>query len=110
MLLSYDLIAYLRRQCAFSIKTFGPGPRAAGIVAHITKELGEVLRDPDDVSEWIDIVILALDGAARQGFTPEQIAEALEAKQTKNEGRVWPDWRNFDANQPIEHDRSYDVV
>ena len=38
--------------------------------------------------------------------TPEQIAAAIVAKQTKNELRKWPDWRTADPNKAIEHDRS----
>lgn len=34
---------------------------------------------------------------------------AIVAKQTKNEGRVWPDWRTADPNAAIEHDRSHDT-
>ena len=105
---SFDLIAHLRRAKTFSLNTFGPGPRTAGVLDHIRKELVEVERHPDDLSEWIDVAILAFDGAIRRGFTPDQIAAALDAKQTKNEGRRWPDWRTSDPNKAIEHDRSHD--
>ena len=107
----FDLIAHIRRQQIFSKKTFGPYTRpgrAAGVIDHIAKELCEVRDNPADLSEWIDIIILALDGAGTQGYTPEQIAAALEAKQTKNEGRVWPDWRTVKPGIAIEHDRSND--
>jgi hypothetical protein len=73
---------------------------------HIRKELVEIARQPDDLSEWIDVVILAFDGAWRVGFTPEQISEALVAKQTKNENRVWPDWRTQPKDKAIEHVRT----
>lgn len=101
-----DLVAHLSRQRRFSEVTFGPGPRTAGIVDHIRKELREIEAQPADLSEWIDVVILALDGAWRAGFTPEQIAAALEAKQTKNEGRTWPDWRTHPGDKAIEHVRT----
>ena len=35
--------------------------------------------------------------------------DTLVAKQTKNECRVWPDWRTADPSKPIEHDRSHDA-
>lgn len=100
-----NLIEHLTRQREFSLRTFGPGPRAEGVCNHIEKEIDEVRKAPDDISEWIDIVILGFDGAMRQGFTPEQIAAALEAKQTKNENRKWPDWRTVPVDQAIEHVR-----
>lgn len=101
---SFDLVAHLYRQRDFSTRTFGPGSRAAGIVEHIVKELHEVLATPHDLVEWIDVVILAFDGAWRAGYTPEQIVAALVAKQTKNEGRKWPDWRTAGPGA-IEHIR-----
>ena len=105
----YDLIQHLYRQRAFSRATFGPGARTQGVVDHIRKELKEIEADPTDISEWIDVVLLSLDSAWRAGHTPEQIAEALQAKQSKNELRDWPDWRTADPNKAIEHDRSKDT-
>lgn len=99
---------HLARQAAFSEHTFGPGARTKGVVDHIRKELTEIEADPGDLKEWIDVVILALDGAWRTGATPIQIIEALIAKQLKNESRVWPDWRTADPDKAIEHDRTAD--
>lgn len=97
---------HLLRQREFSERTFGPGARAKGVVDHIRKELDEVEANPADLSEWIDVAILALDGAWRAGYSPEEITRALVAKQTKNELRNWPDWRTAPTDQAIEHDRA----
>lgn len=106
------LVDHLYRQREFSARTYGPGNRVAGLCDHIRKELVEVQEDleagGDTLAEWIDVVILGFDGAWRSGATPEQIVAALVAKQTKNEGRKWPDWRTADPNKAIEHDRSVD--
>lgn len=106
---TFDLIAHLYRQRAWSERTFGPGSRAQGVVDHIRKELREVEADPGDLKEWIDVAILAFDGAWRCGAIPEMIVDALVAKQVKNEGRTWPDWHTMDPTKAIEHDRSADV-
>jgi hypothetical protein len=106
----FDFASHLQRQRDWSGKTFGPGSRAQGVVDHIRKELLEIEVDPGDLKEWIDVVILALDGAWRSGAQPQEIIAALVAKQTKNEGRVWPDWRTADPNKAIEHDRSRDTA
>ena len=98
-----DLEIHLQRQQKFSESTFGPGERTAGILNHIRKELDEVEAQPGDIEEWIDIVILAFDGAMRAGHTPTQLANALVAKQTKNENRQWPDWQTLPKDAPIEH-------
>lgn len=100
--------AHIERQRTWSRKNFGPGPRTEGIVDHIRKELGEVLDDPHDLGEWVDLIILAVDGAWRAGHEPQAIIRAVKAKQARNEVRVWPDWRTAPEGQAIEHDRSYD--
>lgn len=104
----FDFEAHLQRQREWSGRTFGPGPRTAGVVDHIRKELAEITAAPGDISEWIDVVILALDGAWRAGASPQDIIAELVAKQAKNEARVWPDWRTMSPDKAIEHDRSRD--
>ena len=106
---AFDFGAYLKRHRDWSAATFGPGPRTAGLIDHITKELREIEADPLDGEEWIDIIILGLDGAWRAGLTPEQITATLSRKQDKNVNRKWPDWRTADPNKAIEHDRSGEV-
>lgn len=101
----FDLIAHLKRQAAFSLETFGPGARTAGVVDHIRKELTEIEADPADVMEWVDVIILAFDGAWRAGWTAEDIVTAIVAKQTRNEARTWPDWRTAAPDKAIEHVR-----
>lgn len=97
--------AHIDRQRTFSEITFGPGRRTDGIVDHIRKELGEIQADPGDLEEWVDVVILALDGAWRTGASSQAIIDAIKAKQEKNERRGWPDWRTADPNKAIEHVR-----
>ena len=103
-----DLVAHLYRQREFSKKTFGPPDRPHGILKHIRSELEEIEADPTDLKEWVDVVLLALDGAWRAGHSPQEIADAIVAKQTENESRSWPDWRTVEAGEPIEHERTED--
>jgi hypothetical protein len=104
----FDLRAHLERQREWSAHTFGPGTRTEGISDHIRKELAEIADKPHDLSEWIDVVLLALDGAWRAGYTAAEICAALAQKQRKNELRKWPDWRTAELGKAIEHDRSAD--
>jgi hypothetical protein len=90
-------------QSVWSQKTFGPGNRTQGVVQHITKELEEILQKPNDLSEWIDVAILAFDGAWRTGATPSEIVQAYNEKLAKNKSRQWPDWRTANPDAPIEH-------
>lgn len=102
---SFDLIAHLERQREFSLRTFGPGARTLGVTDHITKELEEIKADPNDLMEWVDVILLALDGAWRAGYEPKEIAKGISAKMAKNEARQWPDWRTADPSKAIEHVR-----
>lgn len=67
------------------------------------KELDEIANDPHDVTEWVDLLVLALDGALRAGFESHEIVRAYHAKIAKNMRRTWPDWRTVPENQAIEH-------
>lgn len=112
-----DLTNHLRRQMAFSRATFGPGERTAGVCDHIAKEIAEIKGQPDDglrSREWLDVIMLGLDGAWRaleaEGVPWDQIPERLSVliaqKQSKNETRAWPDWRTAPKDRAIEHIRS----
>lgn len=94
---------YISRQIAWSLQTFGAGQRTRGITNHIRKELLEIEAEPLDLTEWIDVIILALDGAWRTGATPQQIIVALEEKQTVNFARTYP--MPASQNETSEHVR-----
>lgn len=107
-----SFVSYVQAQKTWSERTFGPGTREKGVIDHIRKELEEIKNASLDekLAEWIDIIILGIDGAWRTGASPAQIAEALYAKQNKNFARVWPDWRTMSEDQAIEHDRSAEAI
>lgn len=106
----FDLLEHLHRQRNFSLATFGPGERPSATLAHIRKELVEIEQDPKDPVEWIDVVLLAFDGAWRAGYSPKQITKALADKLAANEQRKWPDWRLVPEGHPVEHIRASDEV
>lgn len=92
---------YITRQIAWSRKTFGPGKRTEGILKHIEKEIQEVREEPDKPDEWLDIVILALDGAWRTGASVIDIIDYLVRKQEINFSRKFPYPESED--HPSEH-------
>jgi hypothetical protein len=125
-----NLHDHLRRQMAFSRATYGPGDRLGGVTDHITKELVEV-KEAGDPREWVDLVLLSLDGLWRSlaydgqdpyigmytsggkkalennwDNIPEIITLLIQEKQSRNEQRTWPDWRGADPTKAIERDRS----
>jgi hypothetical protein len=98
-----NLTTLVKRQIEFSSETFGPGDRLEGIIDHIRKELIEVEESGGDLEEWVDIILLAIDGAWRSGNTSHQVAGAVKKKLDKNIERNWPDWRKADTSKAIEH-------
>ncbi len=100
----FDLVSYITRQREWSGRTFGAGKRTGGIIEHITKEIAEIKTDPSDPMEWVDVVILALDGAWRAGWSPREIVDGLAAKQRINFARTWPTPESED--RAVEHVRA----
>lgn len=96
-----NIIQFLRNQIEWSGNVFGFGMRTEGILKHIAKEIEEVRKEPADLMEWVDIAILAFDGAWRSGHNPEAIAAALQKKLEINKNRKWnvPD----SENEAVEH-------
>ena len=97
---------YIDKQRKFSYKTYGPGNHTEGVIDHIRKELIEIEEAPNDLEEWVDVIILGIDGAWRAGYGPQEIIDAIHSKQKKNENRKWPDWRTAPVGKAIEHIRN----
>lgn len=103
-----NLASYVAAQRQWSERTFGPADRNNGIIDHVRKELIEIeqAQTPEErLAEWVDVVILALDGCWRTGASPEDVERALHLKQTVNINREWPDWRAQPEGKAIEHVR-----
>jgi len=89
----------LKRQREWSRKTFGEGRRTEGVCKHIESELAEIRSDPADVKEWVDVIILAMDGYWRGGGS--DLERDLTAKMDKNRARSFP--KPVDENTPSFH-------
>jgi hypothetical protein len=107
---------FLIHKMRWSAATFGPGARTQSIIAHTRKELLEIEADKSDIREWLDVVLLAIDGYWRQWMAdtdldiPEERLHFLAAcdfiqmlleKQQINEARTWP--APGPQDQPMEH-------
>lgn len=87
--LGTPLVEILRANREWSLATFGPEIETERLLKHIGLELDEIRKDPLDLVEWVDVALLAFDGAWRAGYSPEEVALALVAKSEKNRGRTW---------------------
>jgi len=100
---------YLRRHLEWGHAMFGTpadGRGPLGPLDHLKKEIKEIEESPNDLEEWIDAIILSIDGFLRAGGKITMVLPLLFAKQAKNGLRDWPDWRKADPNKAIEHVRT----
>lgn len=95
-----DFIRYLSSQREWSRETFGEGLQTGRLCGHIREELLEIEESPSDVVEWVDVLILALDGAWRTGNSPGQIINAMIEKQKINRERKW---EVASPDNPVHH-------
>jgi hypothetical protein len=96
----------IERNKAWSSATFGTNKRTLGLIKHIQKELAEIEADPEDLTEWVDVILLGMDGYWRHGGRPDQLLNTLITKSEINYMRVYPMPPNDD--EAMEHDRSRD--
>ena len=85
----------------WSTKTFGTGKRTRGLLEHLRRELAEIEQSPDDLVEWVDVILLAMDGYQRHGG--RTLLEDLRKKHNINTWRTWPAPESED--HAAEHDR-----
>ncbi|WP_235824290.1 DUF550 domain-containing protein [Brucella anthropi] len=92
----------------WNFATFGPGLRTEGTIDHIREELVEIEAAPTDPEEWVDVLMLSLNGLTRLGLSGSEIIDAINAKFQKNLARNWPDWRIAPRDKAIKHQRADD--
>jgi len=87
--------------------TFGPSSERGpiGPLKHLEKEAKEAQESPFDESEYADCMILVMDCAHRAGIDLDDLIDSVIRKMEVNKSREWPDWKDSDQNEPIEHIR-----
>lgn len=93
--------ALQNRVAEFNQRKF-PGQTFEGKLKHAIREIGEVIDNPDDDSEWADVLILFLAAAAMKSKTTTRLLEAAHAKV---DGLELREWSAPDAEGVIEHRR-----
>lgn len=99
----FNFVDWCDRTNRWAGSVFGDEVDVSGVIKHLEEEVQEAADDPDEIYEWCDIIFLAVDGARRRGFTPEEIGQALEEKLQINIDRQWPSPADRFLGQPIKH-------
>lgn len=66
-----------------------PNQTVTGQLNHLQREVGEAIKDPNDITEWADMFILFLGSAGRNFFVVPDLIAAAHAKMDINEKRQW---------------------
>ena len=84
----FDFKEFIERKMVWSFNTFGD-QKVCGVIDHIRDELLEVEENPADIEEWVDVLLLTIDGVVRAGFSADDIINELERKHKVNMSRRW---------------------
>lgn len=71
----------------------------------LKNQIEAVASDPTDIKGWARLVSYSVGGFLNAGGKQTDILPMLFAKQEKNFGRNWPDWRTAPKDKAIEHVR-----
>jgi len=96
----------VNRQRTWSTTQFGESVDLPRILNHITEATGDVEKEPARLHNWIDIVLLAMDGAWRAGHSPKEVVQAIQDVQVRNIMRDWQNPGDLPIGEPIKHIRS----
>lgn len=100
---------WMDNRYGWSLNTFGKGQRTKGILAHIQCELKEIEAAPNDLMEWVNLLLLAFDGAARAGHSSKAVIAGIHEKHKINLARKWPR-RESDEKGPIFHAKQEAII
>lgn len=92
-----DFLNFLTEKKRWSYQTFGEGYKLEKICKHIESELVEIRETPNDLYEWVDLILLALDGALRVAKSPMAVLSTIYKKHQINVDREWVDTVSEDS-------------
>ncbi len=82
--MTFDFASFFERKATWSLKTFGPEQRPAGVIAHIRKELVELQaaiaggKPSAILEELADVCLLAIDLSWRTGGCAADFLPSIE--------------------------------
>lgn len=101
--MSLDVLLMVKRE--WSLSVFGPDYTYGELLAHIRKEVAEVAANPNDTTEWIDIILLAMDGYWRANDRTSRAQNLMRDLAAKVEENKYRQWERSAPGEPMEHKR-----
>lgn len=102
-------LEFAEAQAEWSQATFGTDAERGpiGPLKHLAKEVQEALANIEDPMEYVDCFFLVLDASRRAKIPANRLLELAFEKLEINKARKWS---KPTSDDPIEHDRSGEVV
>lgn len=76
---SLNFETFLLEWMQASARFYGPGELTAQKLRDIADDINHIHEHGPSILFWIDIMLEALDGCWRSGYTPEQIVEGMRS-------------------------------
>lgn len=93
------LLAIIEQQESFQTEKF-PNHKLEGILKHLKREVDEIEKEPKDIIEWADALILYIGAMRTAGIEIYDVIKAVEIKQDINKKR---EWHEADADGVYSH-------
>jgi hypothetical protein len=84
----------------WSDSVFGKRKDVTSLLNHLKEEIGELQKEPDDLMEYADCLMLLIDSARIRGFSVTELYCAMVRKLEINKTR---EWEPEDENGIIRH-------
>lgn len=94
-----EMQEHLDEWAAWANQTF-PWATAESKIRHLRSEVEELHDDPSDLTEYADCMALLMGAADKQGYTLQDVFDAMAKKLIVNRKR---DWGEMNAEGYVEH-------
>lgn len=106
--LEIALLRFLSEKWEHSQRVFGP-QTTTGVLNHVRSEVEEIQEEPTDITEWVDLILLGMDGAMRScpdpKTAPQEVVRAIRDKFEVVKKRQYPDWRTLAPDEASYHEK-----
>ena len=85
----WDFFKVMENWAKWSDSVWGENRPPNGTVNHLVEEAAELAENPTDIMEYVDVIMLAVDGLRQAGFDFAEFTDAAIKKLAINKAREW---------------------